>query len=88
MYNGLCRYLTTEKLLYLKQLGLSTGLSTEHAIVKLVDQIFKSFEKYHYTVGDFVDFLKAFDLVEYTIVYKNLKCVVSRSLLLLDFLVK
>ena len=87
MYNGLCRYLTTEKLLYLKQLGLSTGLSTEHAIVKLVDQIFKSFEKYHYTAGDFVDFLKAFDLVEYTIVCKNLKCVVSRSLPLPDFLV-
>ena len=88
MYNGLCRYLTTEKLLYLKQLGFSTGLSTEHAIVKLVDKIFKSFEKDHYTVGDFVDFLKGFDLVEYTIVYKNLKCVVSSSLLLLDFLVK
>ena len=45
MYNRLYKYLTTEKLLYSKQLGFQTGLSAENAVVKLVDQIYKSFEK-------------------------------------------
>ena len=39
MYNRLYKYLTTEKLLYSKQFGFQTTLSTEHGIVKLVDQI-------------------------------------------------
>ena len=51
MYNRLYKCLTTEKLLYLKEFGFQTGLSIEHAIVKLVDQIYKSFEKDHYTIG-------------------------------------
>ena len=55
MYNRLYKYLTTEKLLYSKQFGFQTGLSTEHAIVKLVDQIYKSFEKDHYTLGVVID---------------------------------
>ena len=41
MYNRLYKYLTTEKLLYSKLFGFQTGLSTEHAIVTLVDQIYK-----------------------------------------------
>ena len=52
MYNRLYKYLTIQKLLYSKQFGFQTGLLTEHAIVKLVDQIYKSFEKDHYTLGD------------------------------------
>ena len=55
MYNRLYKYLTTEKLLYLKQFGFQTGLSTEHGIVKLADQIYESFEKDHYTLGVFID---------------------------------
>ena len=45
MYNHLYKYLTTEKLLYSKEFRFQAGLSTEHAIVKLVDQIHKLFEK-------------------------------------------
>ena len=67
MYNRLYKYLTTEKLLYSKQFGFQTGLSTEHAIVKLVDQIYESFEKDHYTLGVFINLLKAFDTVDHTI---------------------
>ena len=55
MYNRLYKYLITEKVLYSKEFGFQTGLSTEHAIVKLVDQIFKSFEKDHYALGVFID---------------------------------
>ena len=48
MYNRLYKYLTIEKLLYSKQFGFQTGLSNEHAIVKLVDQSYKSFERINY----------------------------------------
>ena len=63
MYNRLYKYLPTEKLLYSKQ----CGLSTEHAIVKLVGQLYKSFEKDHHTLGVFIDLSKAFDIVDHTI---------------------
>ena len=69
----LYKYLTTEKLLYSKQFGFQTGLSTEHAIVKLVDQIYKSFEKDHYTLGVFIDLSKAFDTVDHTILIRKLE---------------
>ena len=69
----LYKYLTTEKLLYSKQFGFQTGLSTEHAIVKLVDQIYKSFEKDHYTQGVFIDLSKAFDTVDHTILIRKLE---------------
>ena len=61
------------KLLYSKQFGFQTGLSTEHAIVKLVDQIYKSFEKNHCTLGVFIDLSKAFDTVDHTILISKLK---------------
>ena len=73
MYNRLHKYLSTEKLLYSKQFGFQTGRSTVHAIVKLVDQIYESFEKYHYTLGVFIDLLKAFDAVDHTILIKKLE---------------
>ena len=55
MYNSLYKNLTTEKFLYSKQFGFQTGLSTEHVIVKLVDKIYESSEKDHYTLGVFID---------------------------------
>ena len=72
MYNRLCKYLTTEKLLFSKQFVFQTGLSIEHEIVNLVDQIYKSFEKDHYTLGVFIDLSKAFDTVDLTILIRKL----------------
>ena len=73
MYNRLYKYLTTEKLLYSKQFGFQTGLSTKHATVKLAGQIYKSFEKDHYTLGVFIDLPKAFDTVDHTILIRKLE---------------
>ena len=72
MYNRLNKYLTTEKFLYSKQFGFQTGLSTEHGILKLVDQIYESFEKEPYTLGVFIDLSKVFDTVDHTILTKKL----------------
>ena len=71
MYNHLYKYLTTEKFLYSKKFGFQTGLSTEHAVVQLVDQIYKSFQKDHYTLDVFIDLLKAFDTVDHTILIRK-----------------
>ena len=73
IYNRLYKYLTTEKLHYSKQFGFQTGLSTEHGIVKLVDQIYESFEKDHHTLGVFIDLSKAFNTVDQTILIKKLE---------------
>ena len=59
IYNHLYKYLTAEKLLYSKQFGFQTGLSTEHAIVQPVDQIYKSLEKDHYTPSRFDRFIES-----------------------------
>ena len=73
MYNLLYKYLTTEKRLYSKQFGFQTGLTTEHAIVKLVDQIYKSFEEDHNTLVVFIDLSKASDTADHTILIRKLK---------------
>ena len=73
MYNSLYKNLTTKKFLYSKQFGFQTGLSTEHGILKLVDQIYESFEKEPYTLGVFIDLSKVFDTVDHTILIKKLE---------------
>ena len=66
MYNRLHKFSTEEKLLHQKQFGFQTGRSTEHAIVKLSDQIYDSFERNHYTLGVFIDLSTAFDTVDHS----------------------
>ena len=85
MYNRLYKYLTTKKLLYSKKFGFQTGLSTEHVIVKLVDQIYESFEKDHYTLGIFIDLSKAFDTVDHTILIKKLEMYDIKGIYLVRF---
>ena len=45
LYSRLYKYLTTEKYLYPKQFGFQRGHSAEHAIVKLANQVYESFER-------------------------------------------
>ena len=71
MYNRLFKYLTTNEILYKKQFGFQKGHSTDHAIIQMIDQINKSFEKNHFTLGIFIDLSKAFDTVDHSILIKN-----------------
>ena len=58
MYNRLYKYLTDNSILYIKQFGFQEGISTEHAIVQLADQLGNSFERKQYTLGVLLTFPK------------------------------
>ena len=73
MYNHLYKYLIAKKILYRKQFGFQRGHSTEHAIVKLANQIYESFERNKYTLGVFIDLFKAFDTVNHSVLIKILQ---------------
>ena len=51
MHNRLYQYLTENKIPYPEQFGFQTGHSTEHVIVRLVDQNLESFEYNKYILG-------------------------------------
>ncbi|XP_065645302.1 uncharacterized protein LOC136075793 [Hydra vulgaris] len=50
-----------------KVIGFKKNISTEHAIIQFVREISESFEKKQYTLGVFIDLLKAFDTVDHKI---------------------
>ena len=64
MHNRPYKYLTDQKIFHPQQFGFQKDHSTEHAILQLVDQIYKAFENDNYTIGIFVDLSTAFDTVD------------------------
>ncbi|XP_065682360.1 uncharacterized protein LOC136095558 [Hydra vulgaris] len=64
---------TLNNLLYKNQFGFQSRCSTEHAIIKLADKIFKSFDSDELVLGVFVDLSKAFDTVDHSILLSKLK---------------
>ena len=56
-----------------KQFGVQTGYSTDHAIIHLVEQIYKNFEENKYTLGVFIDLAKAFDTVDHKILLRKME---------------
>ena len=61
MYNRVLNYFVENKLLFPKQYGFQINTSAVHAVLQLVRNITKSFEKSEYLLGVSKDLKKAFD---------------------------
>ena len=72
MYNRVYNYLNDNNLLFRKQFSFSKGHSTDHALIKLIDSIYDSFNQNKYSLGVFIDLSKAFDTVDHNILIDKL----------------
>ena len=72
MYNRVYNYLNDNNFIFRKQLGFRRGHSTDHALIKLIDRIYDSFNQNKYTLGVFIDLSKAFDTVDHNILTDTL----------------
>ena len=72
MYNRLIKYLNDNKILYAFQFGFRKNHSAAMALITLVDRISMALENGEFTLGLFLDFSKAFDTINYEIMYMKL----------------
>ena len=70
MHNRLMKFLTEQKILYLKQFGFRKNFSTAHAIINLIDSIENAFDQNEFACGVFIDLKKAFDTADHEILLK------------------
>jgi hypothetical protein len=71
--NRLVTYLSNIKFLSEHQFGFQRGKSTEDALINFTNQIYNSLNNSNKTTGLFVDFMKAFDLVNHNILLGKLE---------------
>ena len=64
-------YLERRSILYQYQFGFRKGHSTAQAIAEIADGLRKSIDNIMYTCGVFLDFSKAFDTVNHSILLKK-----------------
>ena len=75
MANHLLEFLNSNNTLYKLQFGFRKHFSISHAIVSLVEKINKAISSDKYMIGVFLDFRKAYDTVNHSILIKKLyKC--------------
>ena len=66
------KFLTEQKILYLKQFGFRKNFSTPHAIINLVDSIENAFDKNKFACRVLIYLKKTFDTVDHEILLKKL----------------
>ena len=68
----LYEFISANGILYDYQFGFQPGKSTVHPLIHIVDYISKAFNNNEYAIAVFLDFQKAFDLVDHKILLKKL----------------
>ena len=66
-------FLEKLSILYQYQFGFRKGHSTAQAIAEIADNLRKSIDNNMYTCGVFLDFSKAFDTVNHSILLKKME---------------
>ena len=72
IYNRLIHYINENKLLYKYQSDFQAGKSTHMALIVLLDKITEALERGECVIGVFLDFSKAFDTVDHSILLKKM----------------
>ena len=73
MYTRLLKFLENLKIIYENQFGFRKYHSTYMALILLMDKIAKSLNKGEFVVGVFLDFSKAFDTVNHSILLEKME---------------
>ena len=72
MYKRLIKFFEKNNMLFHKQFGFRSGYSTDHEILCITDKIQRAIENRNYSCGIFLDFSKAFDMVNHDILLMKL----------------
>ena len=72
IYHRICSYLNYRNILADNQYGFRTSHSTEHALLNFIDHVSQELDKGKYVIGIYLDIKKAFDSVNFNILYKKL----------------
>ena len=85
MYIRVYNYLNDNNVLFQKYFDCRKGHSTDHALIKLIDSIYDSFNQNKYTLGVFIDLSKAFNTVDHNILIDKLNSYGKKTIALNGF---
>ena len=82
MYNRIFDFINKNKILYKFQFGFQPNYSTSYAKVTLIERITEALDNDNHVLRVFLDYSKAFDTVDQSILLQKLKCYGTRGLAL------
>ena len=72
VYNRVYSYFNRNNFFYKLQFGFRKNYGINHAVTKLVETVTDAFEQKEFVVGVFLDLSKAFDTINYNILFSKL----------------